>query len=376
MSEDAEAFLGLPPQIPAAVSPVPPAGGPGPIQPLSPFPVVAVILLHYVTCGIFTMVWLNLLHGKLPKVRTDDPSAGKAIGFCFIPFFNLYWIFFVYRRLCLRLAEQRQLAGLPANDLRGLATTNCIFQVIPYINGLIGYTIITPIFAGLVQASVNELAGKTILTAAPPETAPAAPLTASLPPVGLPPTPPAPGQGTPGWAIALIVCGALLIPAVLAALLLPALASAKKKAQRINCVNNLKQVGLSFRLWAGDNSDQFPFNVSTNTGGTLEWCRPGADRLDQNSWRHFQVMSNELSTPKILVCPSDAAKHPALNFSQFQAENVTYLIHSGTNITDADPSQVLAICPVHHNVVLADGSVQSVSESEMRRLLNPSPAAP
>ena len=131
---------------------------------LTSFPVAAVILLHYFTCGIFSLVWLNLMHGKLPRVRSDDPSAGKAVGFCFIPFFNLYWIFFTYRRLCLRIDEQRALYGLPPSNLRGMATTACIFQLIPYINALIGYTIITPIFIGLMQSSVNQLVKQTSAT--------------------------------------------------------------------------------------------------------------------------------------------------------------------------------------------------------------------
>ena len=41
-------------------------------------------------------------------------------------------------------------------------------------------------------------------------------------------------------------------------MLLPALAAAKKKAQKINCINNLKQVGLAFRIWEGDNGDKYP----------------------------------------------------------------------------------------------------------------------
>src|SRR5450631_2809380 len=55
----------------------------------------------------------------------------------------------------------------------------------------------------------------------------------------------------------------IAIIAILAAMLLPALAAAKKKAQKINCVNNLKQVGLSFRLWEGDNNDKYPMAVLT-----------------------------------------------------------------------------------------------------------------
>ena len=60
----------------------------------------------------------------------------------------------------------------------------------------------------------------------------------------------------------------IAIIAILAAMLLPALARAKARAQRINCVNNLKQVGLSFRTFALDNSDNFPMRLSLASGGT------------------------------------------------------------------------------------------------------------
>lgn len=92
----------------------------------------------------------------------------------------------------------------------------------------------------------------------------------------------------------------IAIIAILAGMLLPALAKAKQKAQRIKCANNLKNVGLGFRVFATDNEDQYPMQRSVIQGGS-------ADFVDIKTmiWRHFLSVSNELSTPKIVVCPSD-----------------------------------------------------------------------
>jgi prepilin-type N-terminal cleavage/methylation domain-containing protein len=102
----------------------------------------------------------------------------------------------------------------------------------------------------------------------------------------------------------------IAIIAILAAMLLPALAAAKRKAQRINCVNNLKEIGLAFRVWEGDNNDNYPMNVSTKSGGAQEMVgSSGAINAPKGGFvAAFLVMSNELSTPKLLICPSDSAR--------------------------------------------------------------------
>ena len=100
----------------------------------------------------------------------------------------------------------------------------------------------------------------------------------------------------------------IAIIAILAAMLLPALAAAKKKAQKINCVNNLKQVGLAFRIWSGDNGDKYPMAVTVANGGAAGYVYSSttAPANGHNPTMPFMVMSNELSTPKVCYCPSDS----------------------------------------------------------------------
>jgi hypothetical protein len=132
------------------------------------------------------------------------------------------------------------------------------------------------------------------------------------------------------------------------------------KVQPITCVNNLKQIGLAFKTWALDHDDKYPFNLSTNSGGTMEFCARGSDGFDSNAALHFRVMSNELSNPLILLCPKDRSKKGAADFQHLGTANVTYLLPSGTNLNEETPTGVLAVCPVHGNILYGDGTVKEV----------------
>ena len=99
----------------------------------------------------------------------------------------------------------------------------------------------------------------------------------------------------------------IAIIAILAAMLLPALAAAKKKAQKISCTNNIKQVGLAYKIWAGDNNDRYVTQVTVSPqGGASDYvAHTGTAATVNNAGMAFMVMSNELSTPKVVFCPSD-----------------------------------------------------------------------
>ena len=134
----------------------------------------------------------------------------------------------------------------------------------------------------------------------------------------------------------------IAIIAILAGLLLPALAQAKAKAQKIKCTSNLKQVGLAFRMWSNDNGDRFPMAVSTNAGGLSEILGIAAPLVAQ-VYKAYGVMSNELNDPKIVICPSDdSSRVAATNFqTNVFASNLNCSFAIGRDAAEISPSMVL-----------------------------------
>lgn len=166
--------------------------------------------------------------------------------------------------------------------------------------------------------------------------------------------------GGGGFAIAGFILGycSIFATIILAALFLPAFARAKHRAQSIHCISNMKQIGLSFKVWELDHHGLFPANVSTNEGGVMEITPvEGDEQTVKDPSLHFQALSNELSTPRILVCPADT-KQAAPNFSLLSERNISYELRAYSGM-ETNMEGELILCPIHGHRGFVDGSVRS-----------------
>jgi prepilin-type N-terminal cleavage/methylation domain-containing protein/prepilin-type processing-associated H-X9-DG protein len=122
----------------------------------------------------------------------------------------------------------------------------------------------------------------------------------------------------------------IAIIAILAAMLLPALASAKERAKRMQCVNSLKQIGIALQIYTGDSSGKYPY-LCWKTGGSLWYPHQMArfaaanDANPQDGWMGLGLLyaTKLLTAPGIFYCgsvPLDPTKNDNLAYYQ----NTTY----------------------------------------------------
>jgi prepilin-type processing-associated H-X9-DG protein len=178
---------------------------------------------------------------------------------------------------------------------------------------------------------------------------------------------------------------------ILAATLL-ATVSAPRIRNSVGCVNQLKQASLAVGLSAGDGHYQPVEFVPATNGPALE---PGGAGTAEAL---FQALANEFGSPRILVCPADAARLPAASFRSLKADNLSYFINvnhreslpqaflMGDDNLDLHGARVksgllevaakapLAWSPERHrfygNIAFGDGSVQGLSNAGLRERLH------
>jgi hypothetical protein len=105
----------------------------------------------------------------------------------------------------------------------------------------------------------------------------------------------------------------------------------------------MKQLCLADRVWAIDNGDVSPPDVLS--------------------------MTNEMNTPKILVCPSDTGRQVAKDWASYTSANCSYE-YLAPSAGDTEPQRVAFRCPIHGHVGCCDGSVQmGIAKKQPERLV-------
>lgn len=136
----------------------------------------------------------------------------------------------------------------------------------------------------------------------------------------------------------------IAIIAILAALLSPALSSARSKARQVQCMSNLKQVGLAFRMYGDEHGDFFP----DAWDGTLRWN----DKL-----LPYMSSTNAAGGKAVMVCPSEKFTAAGLPVDANNDHSVYKKNQwQGTNTVKYDSEVVLAFDGLPNDVAAADNT--------------------
>lgn len=140
-------------------------------------------------------------------------------------------------------------------------------------------------------------------------------------------------RGTKGFALKELAV-TIVVMLLLMLFVLPWIGRARARARGICCNCNLKQIGLSFRQWGFDHNGKYPQQVEATNGGMVGLIE------NDSTYLTFVILSNELSTPKVLICPSDN-RRAATDFTFLRSNtNVSYFV--GLDAEEHHPQMFLS----------------------------------
>lgn len=125
----------------------------------------------------------------------------------------------------------------------------------------------------------------------------------------------------------LIVITALVI---IVAVLIPPRAGTRSSPSQVLCMTNIKRIDYAFIMHADDNGGAFTIKTSVTNGGTMEF-------LDRNqTFPHYQKLSNYLRNSQVLVCPTDKTRRAAEDYEHLTDVNLSYFL--GADFPTNNPS--------------------------------------
>ena len=173
--------------------------------------------------------------------------------------------------------------------------------------------------------------------------------------------------------------------AILASLCSPALVRAKRGAIRTRCQSNMRQAGLGLLSFASDHDGRFPWEIAPADGGSRDALL---------YFQHWQAISNELGTLRLLHCPADRNRDVGLHLNEFNSLQISYtlgqqaipeqsrmILSTDRNLNDSvydldgaqgaywDAKGDALHAPNAGNALLGDGSVHALTDLNLKRAL-------
>jgi hypothetical protein len=168
-------------------------------------------------------------------------------------------------------------------------------------------------------------------------------------------------------------------------------ANTREGSERMVCMNNLRQIGRAFHVWAAEHGHENGWWVDPSKGGyrfqtasspvvTMPGVGTFPAAVVNNPWFHYGWVHESLPSPDVLLCPTDPAKKRAASFSTapgglahigMQNTAVSYLL--GLHATRKLPNEMLS---ADRNMIAQAGPVGCSSGLNGRPLTPPRMGGP